>query len=127
MFTNLNQLSAGNIFVIEILGETLTYQVYDIEKVLPDEISSLTIQTDRDLVTLVTCTPLGINSHRLLVHGERIPNEELEEAVSNEPAPKHVLSFKEGVLLAGLFLLVLFAVNLLILCRRMKSNAGKDR
>lgn len=74
LFTNLNKLEIGDIFIITILDEYLTYQVDKITIVEPDNISNLAIIKDKDLVTLMTCTPYGINTHRLLVRGTRIDN-----------------------------------------------------
>ena len=73
LFTDLDQMEEGDQFYIKILGETLAYEVHSIESVLPTETESLAIQPGEDLVTLITCTPYGINSHRLLVHAHRIP------------------------------------------------------
>lgn len=73
LFTDLDQMEEGDQFYIKILGETLAYEVHSIETVLPSETESLAIQPGEDLVTLITCTPYGINSHRLLVHAHRIP------------------------------------------------------
>lgn len=73
LFTDLDQMEKGDQFYIKILGETLAYEVHSIETVLPTETESLAIQPGEDLVTLITCTPYGINSHRLLVHAHRIP------------------------------------------------------
>nr|WP_239462758.1 class C sortase [Collinsella tanakaei] len=73
LFTDLDQMEEGDQFYIKILGETLAYEVHSIETVLPTETESLAIQPGEDLVTLITCTPYGINSHRLLVHAHRIP------------------------------------------------------
>lgn len=72
LFTDLDQMEEGDQFYIKILGETLAYEVHSIETVLPTETESLAIQPGEDLVTLITCTPYGINSHRLLVHAHRI-------------------------------------------------------
>lgn len=72
MFDRLPEMEVGDIFSITILLQTIYYQVYDIETVLPDQTASLYIQESKDLVTLVTCTPYGINTHRLLVHAERV-------------------------------------------------------
>ena len=81
LFTDLDQMEAGDQFFIKVLGETLAYEVHDVETVLPTETESLAIQQGQDLVTLITCTPYGINSHRLLVHAHRIPYEpQMEEA-----------------------------------------------
>lgn len=71
LFTHLDELQDGDLFQIHILDKTFTYRVYDIEVVLPEEMDSLSIASDREFVTLVTCTPYGVNSHRILVHAER--------------------------------------------------------
>lgn len=74
LFTDLNQLSEGDIFVLQVLNDTMTYEVDQIRTVLPEEVDDLAIQEGWDFCTLVTCTPYGINSHRLLVRGRRIAN-----------------------------------------------------
>lgn len=71
LFTNLDQLEKGDIFIFYILDEALAYEVDNIKTVLPDETESLRINEGEDRATLVTCTPYGINSHRLLVQGIR--------------------------------------------------------
>lgn len=71
IFDDLTQLQVGDYFVLQVLGEDHAYRVTSIETVLPDQTESLRIQDGKDLVTLVTCTPYGINTHRLLVHAER--------------------------------------------------------
>lgn len=71
LFTDLDQLEQGDEFYIRVLNKTLAYKVDDIRTVLPDDVSSLSIERDKDYVTLVTCTPYGINDHRLLVRGVR--------------------------------------------------------
>lgn len=72
LFTDLDQLIVGDTFLISLLDEVLTYEVDQILIVEPDDLSALVIEPGRDLCTLVTCTPYGINSHRLLVRGHRI-------------------------------------------------------
>ncbi len=74
LFTNLDKLDNGDVFTINILNETLTYEVDQILIVNPTEISALNIVDGQDYCTLVTCTPYGINSHRLLIRGHRIAN-----------------------------------------------------
>ena len=90
MFTDLEQLVPGDVFYLNVLNETLAYQVTEINTVLPYETDLLGIVSSEDLCTLITCTPYGINSHRLLVRGSRIPYEEAavmeEETVSTEQA-----------------------------------------
>lgn len=72
MFTDLNRVQDGDTFTIEVLGEALVYRVFDIEVIDPKDSSSLRAVPGKDLATLITCTPLGINSHRIVVTGERI-------------------------------------------------------
>ena len=74
LFTDLDKLAAGDYFMMHILDETLTYEVDQIRIVLPDETDDLLIQEGKDLCTLVTCTPYGVNTHRLLVRGHRVEN-----------------------------------------------------
>ena len=73
LFSDIDQLEKGDVFYIHVLGEVLAYEVDSINTVLPTDTSLLQIETGKDLVTLVTCTPFGINTHRLLVRGNRVP------------------------------------------------------
>lgn len=77
LFTHLDRLEEGDIFYMQILDETLSYEVDQIRIVLPTEVDDLRIEEGQDLCTLVTCTPYGINSHRLLVRGHRVANSHL--------------------------------------------------
>ena len=91
MFTDLEQLQEGDIFYIHVLGEVLAYQVFHWEAVLPHDTSRLGITQGEDNCTLVTCYPTGVNTHRLLVQGKRIPYEEaeiIEEVVQMEVEPE---------------------------------------
>ncbi|MCI5810716.1 MAG: class C sortase [Clostridiales bacterium] len=74
LFTNLDQMKTGDTFVIRVLDEVLTYEVNQILIVEPNDTSALTVEAGKDLCTLVTCTPYGINSHRLLIRGHRVEN-----------------------------------------------------
>ena len=74
LFSDLDKMTEGDLFTLNILNETLTYQVDQIRVVEPDDLSDLRIVKGKDLCTLVTCTPYGINSHRLLVRGRRVAN-----------------------------------------------------
>lgn len=73
LFSDIDQLEKGDVFYIHVLGDTLAYEVDAINTVLPTDTSLLQIEDGKDLVTLVTCTPFGINTHRLLVRGHRVP------------------------------------------------------
>ncbi len=74
LFTDIDQLDKGDTFLLQVLGRTLTYEVDQIRTVLPQEMNDLKIDPEEDYCTLITCTPYGINTHRLLVRGRRIPN-----------------------------------------------------
>ena len=73
LFSDIDQLAAGDVFYIHVLGDTLAYKVDAVHTVLPTDTSRLQIEDGKDYVTLVTCTPFGINTHRLLVRGHRVP------------------------------------------------------
>ena len=81
LFTDLDKLTEGDVFLLRVLDEVLTYEVDQIHIVEPHEVDLLELQGGQDLCTLVTCTPYGINSHRLLVRGHRIENQESASAV----------------------------------------------
>ena len=72
MCFDLDQLEAGDTFQITVLDRVLVYEVTQTEVVLPEELNDLAVEPGKDQVTLVTCTPYGVNSHRLLIHGERV-------------------------------------------------------
>lgn len=114
MFTDLGKVKEGNTFYIHVLGETLAYKVDQIQTVLPEEVDSLVIEDQKDLVTLVTCTPFGINTHRLLVTGHRVPynpeNGDVKEKTHHPISP------------ALIVLLVLCAWMAIVVIYRKKKN-----
>lgn len=73
LFSDIDQLVKGDVFYIHVLGEVLAYEVDQIATVLPSDTSLLQIEEDKDYVTLITCMPFGVNTHRLLVRGHRVP------------------------------------------------------
>ena len=81
LFTDLDKLDTGDTFILRVLDETLTYEVDQILIVEPHELAALEIEPDKDYCTLVTCTPYGINTQRLLVRGHRVENQEQAQAV----------------------------------------------
>ena len=105
MFSDLDKLELGDVFYLQILDKTLAYQVDAIHTVLPYDISFLGITEGEDYCTLVTCTPFGINTHRLLVRGTRIPYEEAEVIASEKlqvedtPASTWEQQYIKGLLL----------------------------
>lgn len=118
MFSDLPQLGVGDVFYLKVLGETLAYQVDQIHTVLPHDTTYLGIEQGEDLCTLVTCTPFGVNTHRLLVRGERIPYEEAEvivettqEAVVESTWEQH---YMKGILIGICVVIVLVVVALIV-------------
>lgn len=90
LFTHLDRVKVGDTFTIEVFGEVLVYRVVETSVVAPEDTEALNPQYGRDLVTLVTCTPLGINTHRILVTGERVtptPIEDIQRAGSTPDIP----------------------------------------
>ena len=89
LFSDIDILEQGDTFYLEVLGEKLYYKVQNIKTVLPYEINDLKIESGKDLVSLITCTPFGVNTHRLIVTGERIEVlEDLTASGSSDAAPK---------------------------------------
>lgn len=78
LFTRLDEMEEGDLFFLQVLGETLAYKVYNIQVVEPDDVSVMEIQAGRDDCSLITCTPYGLNTHRLVVTGERVPYEKAQ-------------------------------------------------
>ena len=87
LFSDIDQLAVGDTFYIHVLGEVLAYKVDTINTVLPTDTSLLQIEDGKDLVTLVTCTPFGVNTHRLLVRGHRVPYTPEQEATAAAEKP----------------------------------------
>ena len=87
LFSDIDQLEKVDIFYIHVLGEVLAYEVDSINTVLPTDTSLLQIEEGKDLVTLVTCTPFGVNTHRLLVRGHRVPYTPEQEVSAAEEKP----------------------------------------
>ena len=104
MFTDLEQLTQEDVFYLNVLNETLAYQVTEINTVLPYETDLLGIVPGEDLCTLVTCTPYGVNTHRLLVRGSRIPYEEAAVMEEETASTKQAASTWEVKYLQGLLL-----------------------
>lgn len=107
LFTDLDQLAEGDIFMLRVLDETLTYEVDQILIVEPDDMSSLEFDEEKDYCTLVTCTPYGINSHRLLVRGHRVANLEDSDEIRVTADAQQIDPVLVTPALGGLLLLLL--------------------
>lgn len=117
MFTDLLQVKEGDVFYLHALGETLAYQVVSLNTVLPYDTSLLGITPDADLCTLITCTPLAVNTHRLLVTGERIPYESAQEIQAEmQQETTEVESAWEQEYLHGLYIALAIVLLLMIIC-----------
>lgn len=118
LFDNLVKVRKGDLMVVETYGEKMTYKVTDIRTVLPSQSDALTAVAGKDLLTLMTCTPYGVNTHRLLVTGERVPNhpEKSGSSVVSSEVAELSLMMKAmavvSVLLVAAGLMVPFAVRL---------------
>ena len=117
---HLDELVEGDTFVLRVLDEVLTYEVDQILIVEPEDVSALTIEPGNDLCTLVTCTPYGINSHRLLVRGHRIENEVASALVRVTSDAVQI----EPVLVAPVLAMPILFV-LLVMLLLPKKRAGK--
>lgn len=123
LFTDLDQMEEGDIFILNVLGRKLAYEVDQIRVVLPEEMSDLEVIEGKDLCTLVTCTPYGINTHRLLVRGHR--TEYVEKKVEEEQ--KEVQTKKTDIRLmiaggAGVLILLIIIIVIVIKRRRKRRN-----
>lgn len=119
LFTNLDKLSEGDEFILRVLDETLTYEVDQILIVEPHEMDSLGIEKDKDYCTLVTCTPYGVNTHRLLVRGHRVENSEEAHDVRVTADALQIEPMIIAPIVAVPILLILLAA-LLVSTRRKK-------
>jgi len=126
LLTNLDRVAIDDIFVLRVLNKTLTYQIDQIVVVEPHELDELAIDPNMDNVSLVTCTPYGINSHRMLLRGVRIPNEEIVNEQQVHMTTTTNVEVFDGVMVAallGLLFIVILAGKSLI--RRLKTDGRR--
>ena len=124
LFTDLDQMEEGDTFILNILGHKLAYEVDQIKVVLPEEMSDLEIQEGKDLCTLVTCTPYGINTHRLLVRGHRVKYVETkvqEQREVSKPKTDTRLVIAGAAVGAVVLFIIIFAV------RRRRKHRNQQR
>lgn len=120
LFTDLERLKEGDVFVIEVLGERRAYAVDDVRVVEPDDVSSIRVDGEREYVTLLTCTPYGVNSHRLLVRGApcELPDDEVLAPAAPVPWPL------VGALAAAAAAAAALAVRAVCRRRRARTPGG---
>ena len=124
LFTDLDQLEIGDSFYITVLNQKLQYDVYSIETVEPKDLEKIQIIEGKDIVTLITCTPYGINTHRLLIHAEREENinyNQLEnENIVEKLISKDTLNFKI-IIFIGAILILIFIIIINVVLKRRKN------
>lgn len=121
LLSNIDKLEIGDYFILHVLNEKFTYQVDDIKTVLPDEIEQIQIDSDKDLSTLITCTPYGVNTHRLLVRGKRVPNL-TDEQYEKEKAKSNNYLF----IVFAIAFIIAIVLCVIFLIRRKKRRGEKN-
>ena len=127
LLTNIDHLKVGDRFYIHVLNEVLEYKIDDVSVVEPDEVSRLNVISGKDCVTLVTCTPYGVNSHRLLVRGVRVDGSDLsakEDGIVNELLNidmKYLITFS----LIGLFIIFIAVKKLWDICKKKTATTNE--
>lgn len=129
LFTDLDQMKVGDHFLIHVLDETLCYEVDKISVVKPEDTTALAVEDGQDLVTLLTCTPYGVNTERLLVRGHRVPY--VEEEVKEEKTvlsgsslhTNYLLWIFVGLSVTALFIFVLYLKEIKL--KRRANKGGK--
>ena len=129
MFSDLDRMKIGDVFYLDVLGERLAYQVDQIKTVLPYDTTYLQTELEQDYCTLVTCTPFGINTHRLLVRGTRIPYEEaeviVEEKLETEEPVKSTWEqqYLQGIII-GVSAVVILGLGIMVFCIVRRRRNG---
>ena len=128
LFSNIDQLEVGDLFILHILGEVLTYQVESTVVVLPEEAEKQSFDPEEDICTLMTCTPYGVNSHRLLVKGVRIETPEAErpdpaKPVKEIPAPMPSTLWAAAI---GVPVLLVVVIVSALVVRRKRRKGSRD-
>lgn len=126
LFTDLNLVEIGDVFYIDVLDETLAYKVDRIRTVEPHELEDLAIISGEDHVTLVTCTPYAINSHRLLVRGTRIPYDEVELAQDGQLREETSFNIRPYIA-AGVVLTVILVISIFVIILRKKTGRRRKK
>ena len=126
IFTDLNKMEIGDVFYFKVLHHTFAYQVDQILTVLPSETDALQIEKGKDYVTLVTCTPYAVNTHRLLVRGTMIPYEEAKK-VDEEVGLHRTIPFYMIVLIGGIAAVVIIWISTKIYSRRKEKERGQKK
>lgn len=123
LFSDLEKVQLGDVFYINFLSNTLVYKVDQINIVEPDDTSKLYIEKDKDYVTLLTCTPYGINSHRLLVRGVRSKTENIEKPTKVKRDSVWLKEYKQALIIGLVIVTVMLVINII---RKLKKKAEEQ-
>lgn len=130
LFSDLTELKKGDLFFLHVLGEDLAYEVCDIDVVKPEDTEKLLIVPDKDLVTLVTCTPYGINTHRLFVTGERTDYDTAKDLSSNQKKrtgdSQWMRSYRNAALIGTSVSILIIILNKFIFPKLHRTNKGLE-
>ncbi len=127
LFTDLNLVETGDVFYLHVLGQTLAYEADLIQTVLPEETSSLAITEGEDYVTLITCTPYAVNTHRILVRGHRIPYEEAKEIEKTEKKIPVLANPSKVMLVLCIVIGIVIAVVIVTIVNRVGDKKKRDK
>lgn len=119
LFTRLDEMDKGDFFFVNVCNQTLAYQVTKIEEIKPEDVDKLNIEADKDLVSLITCTPYGLNTHRLVVTGERVEYDEKQK----QEIKSQMMSPRELIFTVLPF--VFFAVFIYMILKERKESKSK--
>ena len=127
LFTDLHKLDTGEYIYLKTMNKTYTYKVYDIDKVTPEEAENYTgIVKGKDIVTLITCTPIGINTHRLIVRGERVDNTQSNKANQTEDNNSNSIdNVRRKLITIGLIVMIVAILFTFSYCMRKGEKKKK--
>lgn len=123
LFTDIRKLNLGDTFTVHVLNEVLTYEVESIDTVLPEALEKLQIEQDKDICTLFTCTPYGVNTHRLVIRAHRIPTPEKSDSTVQDDAKEQTLLL--SILIPALIVAFLVILFIILKRRRKKRRSQK--
>lgn len=122
LFSDIEEMQIGDVFYLHVLSRTLAYKVAEINVVEPDDTSHLTINKERDSCTLITCTPYGVNTHRLLVRGERIEYDGNATSIAEQVQVQAKQERFQSALFVFLPMTVLLVIVLIVMVRRKRKK-----
>lgn len=127
LFTRLDEVKENDMIYMTVFGQTLAYIVTDISVMLPEDAENISIDPDKDLVTLITCTPYGVNSHRLVITAERTEYTESEPVLTDMEVLVNAVSFKKLYIAGGILLIVVTGMTVNAFHLAKETKKGEDK